>query len=161
LPFAWRRLRDGDRRLLALCGAWLAVYFVLTPLALSQPLLEVVGLRYVCGVLPVAAAITGLLIARASQGRALVYVAIVALFAATTLAGPALPWLAIGTTHRAHGVLWQAPRATADKLANTTWLAFVRGLGVRDDGTLATIVERLDRDAGRDDVVLTNFGWDA
>lgn len=161
LPLAWRRFTSGDRRLLTLCGAWLAALALLTPLALSQGLLEVVGLRYVCGVLPIAAAVSGVLVARASAGRMPVYVALLALFGATHLMGGALPWLAIGETRRAGGVLWQAPRDTVDKLFNTTWIAFVRSLGMRDPGTLAGIVEVLDRDAGRDDVVLTNFGWDA
>lgn len=161
IPFAWRSLRDGDRRLLALCGAWLAACALLTPLALSQPLLEVVGLRYVCGLLPIAAAVTGVVIARASRGRTAVYAALLALFAATHLAGGALPWLASGETHRAAGVLWQTPRATSDKLFNTTWLSFATSLGVREPTTLDRIVEQIDRGAAPDDVVLTNFGWDA
>jgi 4-amino-4-deoxy-L-arabinose transferase-like glycosyltransferase len=160
-PLVRGRLRAGDRRLLALCGAWLAAFVVATTLVLSQPLLEVVGLRYVCAVLPIAAAVTGVLVARAGEGRPPLYAALLLLFAATPLAGPTLPWLAIGTSHRAHGVLWQAPQGRAGDFLNTTWLAFVRGLGARDPGALGSIVERLDRDAGRDDVVLTNFGWDA
>jgi len=161
VPLLWRRCADGDRLLLALCGAWLAAFAVLTPLALSQSLLEVVGLRYVCGVLPVAAAVSGVLIARASRGRVIAYAALLALFAATELAGGALPWLAIGETRRAGGVLWQAPRTLADKLLNTTWASIARGLGARAPGTLAQIVDLLSRESGRDDVVLTNFGWDA
>ncbi len=160
-PFIWRRLGDGDRRLLALCGAWLAAWLVLTPLALSQPLLEVVGLRHVCGLLPIAAAATGVLVARASRGRAPIYAGLLALFAATQLPGPALPWLALGETQRSGGVLWQAPRGLADKLLNTTWSSFVAGLGVRDPGALQGIVERLERESAPDDVLLSNFGWDA
>lgn len=161
LPLVWRALREGDRRLLGLCGAWLAAFAVLTPLALSQPLLEVVGLRYACGLLPIAAMVGGVVIARASRGRTPVYAALLALFAATHLAGGTLPWLAIGETQRAAGVLWQAPRSLADKLFNTTWISFVRGLGVREPGTLGRIVEHLDREAAPQDVVLGNFGWDA
>src|SRR4029453_14616950 len=51
--------------------------------------------------------------------------------------------------------------ALGDQPPNPAWLAFVRSLGVPDPGTLASIVELLERDAARDDVVLSNFGWDA
>jgi hypothetical protein len=161
IPLVWRRLTDGDRRLLALCFGWLAAWLVGTPLALSQPLLEVVGLRYVCGLLPIAAALSGVLVARASRGRTPVYVGLLALFAATWLPGAALPWLAIGETERSGGVLWQAPRGLAEKLMNTPWYAFATGLGVPDPGALHAIALRLEREATPDDVVLSNFGWDA
>lgn len=160
LPLVWRGLRDGDRRLLALCGAWLVTFTVLTPLVLSQHLLEVVGLRYVCGLLPVAAAVTGVVIARASRGRTLAYGALLGLFTATQVAGGALPWLVIGETRRAGGVLWQAPRDLLDKLFNTTWASFVTSLGQHEPTTLSRIVELIDREAAPDDVLLTNFGWD-
>ena len=161
IPLVWRRLGEGDRRLLTLCFGWLAAWLVLTPLALSQPLLEVVGLRYVSGLLPIAAAVSGVLVARASRSRRTVYVGLLVLFAATQLPGAALPWLALGETQRAGGVLWQTPRAPLDKLLNTTWLAFASGLGARDPGALGAIVERIEREAAPGDVLLSNFGWDA
>lgn len=161
VPLAWPRLAAGERELLTLCASWLLAWLALTPLALSQPLLEVIGLRYVCALLPIAALAAGVLVAAASRGRATAYAALLAIFSATALPGGALPWLALGETQRAGGVLWQSPRALPDKLWNTSWLAFVRGLGVRDPGTLPALVERLDREAAPDAVLLTNFGWDA
>jgi hypothetical protein len=161
LPLVWRRLRPGDRMLLHLCGAWIALCAALVPLALSQSLLEVVGLRYVCGVLPVSAAVTGLLVARASGGRGALYAGLVALFAATHLAASALPWLALGESRRVAGISVQVPRELAGKLLNTTWWDFARGLGVDDPGTLPELVGLLRRNAAPGDVVLTNFGWDS
>jgi hypothetical protein len=162
LPLVWHRLGPRDRTLLRLCGAWLALALVLVPLAMSAALLEVVGLRYVCGLLPVAAAVTGLVVARASGRRRIVYAALLASFAATHLAGNAIPWLALGQSRRIAGALVHVPRETAEKLLNLPWWHFVRGLGVPDPGTLPALVERLHRDNARaDDVVLTNFGWDA
>jgi hypothetical protein len=160
LPLVWRRLGPGDHALLRLCGAWLALAVVLVPLAMSAALLEVVGLRYLCGLLPIAAAVTGLLIARASGERNVLYVALLALAAMTHLLGSAIPSLAIGESRRIAGALVHVPRETPDKLFNLPWWNFVNGLGVRDPGTLPSIVERLRRDAASDDVVLTNFGWD-
>jgi hypothetical protein len=59
------------------------------PFALTKTQQMVVGLRYVCALLPIAAAVTGLVVARASGGRPLAYVALLVLFGATHLAGTA------------------------------------------------------------------------
>jgi 4-amino-4-deoxy-L-arabinose transferase-like glycosyltransferase len=160
LPLVARRLRPGDRTLLRVCGAWMAVMALLVPGTLSASLLEVVSLRYVCGLLPIAAAVTGVLVARASGERRLLYAGLLALFAGTHLAGNALPWLAAGGSRRVGGVALHVPRELAGKLANLELWAFVRGLGVPDPGTLAPLTELLRARAVRDDVVLTNFGWD-
>jgi hypothetical protein len=161
LPLVWRRLRRGDRTLLGLCAAWIALCAVFVPLLLSEDVIKVVGVRYVCGILPIAAAVTGIGIARASEGRTPVYAALLVLFAATHLAGNALPWLAIGESRRVWGsVSVNLPRELPGKLWNTQWLAFVRGLGVPDPGTLPPLADLLRANAGPDDVVLTNFGWD-
>jgi len=161
LPLVWRRLGCGDRTLLQLVFAWIALCAALVPLFLNPSLLVVVSLRYVCGLLPLSAAVTALLIARASGLRNAVYVALLALFGATHLAGNALPWLALGETQRVGDVAAvNVPRELPDKLLNTQWWEFVRGLGVRDPGTLPAIIDFLRRRASADEVVLTNFGWD-
>lgn len=154
------RLREGDRAVLRLAFAWMFVATLVAPLFLSTALLEVVGLRYLCALLPIGCAVTGLLIARASAGRPLRYASLLAVLAGTHLLGPALPWLAIGDTRRIGDVLVHVPREAFDKVVNTTWWYFVRGLGQRDPATLSALVELLRREAGPDDVVLTNFGWD-
>jgi hypothetical protein len=161
LPLVWSRLRAGDRTLLQLAFAWMALCAVLLPFALSATLLVVVGLRYACGLLPLSAAVTAILVARASGGRNAAYAALLALFGATHLAGNALPWLALGETQRFAGVAAvNVARELPDKLLNTEWWAFVCGLGVRDPGALPPLVDFLRRNAKPDEVVLTNFGWD-
>src|SRR5262249_6614146 len=157
LPLVWGRLRAGDRTVLELAFAWMALCAVLLPFALSATLLVVVGLRYVCGLLPLSAAVTALLVARASGGRNVVYAALLVLFGATHLAGNALPWLALGETRRFGGVATvNVARELPDKLLNTQWWDFARGLGVRDPGALPGLVDFLRRNAAPDDVVLTN-----
>jgi 4-amino-4-deoxy-L-arabinose transferase-like glycosyltransferase len=161
LPLIWRRLGSGDRTLLQLVFAWIALCAALMPLVLTPSLLVVVSLRYVCGLLPLSAAMTGLLIARASGARNAVYAALLVLFGATHLAGNALPWLALGETQRVGDVAaFNVPRDLPDKLLNVQWWDFVRGLGVRDPGTLPAIVDFLRHRASANEVVLTNFGWD-
>jgi hypothetical protein len=162
IPIFWRRFTPRDRDLLAIAAAFLLALFALAPLALAQTPLLVLGLRYVCGLLPVAAAVTGVLIARASGGRTLAYVALLALFGATHLAGNALPWLALGESRQVGDefVFVNAPRTVGDKLANTAWWMFARGLGVPNPGTLPELVGWLRAHAAPDDVLVTNFSWD-
>ena len=162
IPLLWRRFSARDRDLLAIAAAFLLLLFALLPLALPRPRLLVLGLRYVCALLPVAAAVTGLVVARASGGRSLAYTALLLLFGATHLAGNTLPWLALGESrHVAGGLAFvNVPRDGVDKFANTTWWYFVRGLGVPNPGTLAELVDFLEKSAGPDDVVVTNFAWD-
>jgi hypothetical protein len=136
--------------------------FALLPFALTKTLLLVLGLRYVCAVLPVAAAVTGLLVARASGGRPIAYAALLVLFGATHLAGNTLPWLALGESRQIGDKLAfvNAPRDAADKFANLSWWYFVRGLGVANPGTLPELVDFVRKNARPDDVVVTNFAWD-
>jgi hypothetical protein len=162
IPLLWRRFTTGDRNVLAIAAAFLLLLFALLPFALTKTLLLVLGLRYVCALLPVAAAVTGVIVARATNARPLAYAALLALFAATNLPGNALPWLALGESRHLGDklVFVAAPRDTAEKLLNATWWYFVRGLGVPDPGTLPDLVGYLRANAEPDDVVVTNFAWD-
>jgi len=162
IPLLWRRFTAGDRDLLRIAFAYVAMLFALLPLALDRTLLLVIGLRYVCGILPIAAAVTGVLIARASDARPRVYAALLALFAATHLAGNAIPWLALGEG-RSFGdkfVFVNAPRELSDKLWNTTWWYHVGGIGVPNPGTLPPLVDFLNAAVGPEEVLVTNFAWD-
>jgi len=160
LPWLRRRFRDGDREILAVGLAYVALLFLLMPLALTDTLLLVTGLRYAAGLLPVAAAVTGVLVARASDGRLALYALLLALFGFTQLAGNALPWLAVGESRRVGGVFVAAPREPIEKLANMGLLYFVRGLGESDPGTLPALIEFIEREVPREDVLVTNFAWD-
>jgi hypothetical protein len=162
IPLCWRRFSARDRDLLAIAAAFLLVLFAVLPFALTKTQQMVVGLRYVCALLPIAAAVTGLVVARASGGRPLAYVALLVLFGATHLAGNSLPWFGLGESRHIGGRLAfvSVPLEARDKVANTTWWYFVRGLGVANTGTLADLVGFLQQNAGPDDVVVTNFAWD-
>jgi hypothetical protein len=161
IPLLWRRLRPGDRALVRLCGSWTVLCAAVMATALSVDALKVVGIRYVCGLLPVAAAVTGVLVARAAPRSTGFYAALLALFAATHLPGNALGWLALGDTRRVAGsVSVNVPRDLSGKILNTQWWDFVRGLGVSNPGTLPALVGLLREHAEASDVVVTNYGWD-
>jgi len=160
LPWLWRRLRDRDRDMVAIGLGYVALLFLLLPLALDDTLILVTGLRYVCGLLPVAAAVTGVLAARASDGRPLRYAALLGLLCATNLLGNALPWLAVGESRRVGPTFVAAPRAFVEKIANADLFYFLRGLGQPNPGTLGPIVDFVDAYVGADEVLVTNFAWD-
>jgi hypothetical protein len=161
IPRLWPRLRAGDRDLLAIAGCYVLGVFALLPLALSKDMIVVVGLRYACGLLPVAAAVTGVVVARASDGRPLRFAALLALFAATHLAGNALPWLALGQSARLPlpGTPFvHVPSDASERIFNTTWWRFVRGLGTPNPGTVSALVEFVNGSVGAEEVLVTNFG---
>lgn len=162
IPLLRRRFSERDRDLLWIGLAYVVAVFALLPLALTKTLLLVVGLRYVCGLLPVAAAVTGLLVARAGGASPRRFAAALALVCATHLAGNALPWLALGESRHVAGRLAfvNAPRETSEKLFNATWWYHLRGLGEPNPGTLPALVELARSAIPPDDVVVTNFAWD-
>ncbi len=162
LPLLHRRFTRGDRDLLAIALCYVGLSFALFPMALPKLDIVALGVRYVCALIPIAAAVTGVLVARASDGRPLRYAALLLLFGATHLAGNAVPWLAIGETSQFGGMgpLVNAPRALAEKILNVHWWYLLRGLGTPDPGTLPRLVEFLNTRSEPEDIVLTNFSWD-
>ena len=157
-----RRLSARDRQWLALAGALFASCAILAALTQTRARLTAVGLRYECGLLPVAAGAAGLLVARASRGRPFAFAAGIALLGATHLAGNALPWLAVGESRALFGgwLSMNAPRELADKLVNRLWWDFVSGLGVPNPGTASELAEFLRGRAEPGQVLVTNYSWD-
>ena len=162
IPLLWRRFGAPDREWLALAGAFVAAAFALTPLALSTTLLSALGLRYVCGLLPIAAGVSGLLVARASGGSRTALAAGVALFGLTQLPGGALPalWLGQSGPLGRTGLHANVQRDTAAKLLNLDAWALLRGLGRPDPGTAGVLAAWLRAHARPDDVLVTNYSWD-
>jgi 4-amino-4-deoxy-L-arabinose transferase-like glycosyltransferase len=162
LPLLWRRFGTQDRAWLALVGAVAAAVLALAPLALSPVLLSTLGLRYVCGLLPLAAGGTGVLLARASAGSRARLAGGVALFALTHLPGGALPalWLGESGPIGRTGLHANVQREAAYKLLDLETWAFLRGLGRSDPGTASTVAAWLRANAHPDDVLITNYSWD-
>jgi hypothetical protein len=160
VPLLRRRFRAADRDLLAIGACYVALLFLLLPLALTDTLLLVTGIRYVCGLLPVAAAVTGVLVARATDGRPLRYAALLALLCATHLLGNTLPWLAVGESRRIGPAFVAAPRDAIEKLLNADLFYFLRGLGEPNPGTLGAITDFVEARVGAEEVLVTNFAWD-
>jgi hypothetical protein len=162
LPLFWGRFGERDREWLALAGAGVAAAFALAPLALSPTLMSALGLRYLAGLLPLAAGVSGVLVARAAGGSRAALAAGVALFGLTHLPGGALAALSIGDSGPLGrtGLHANVPRETAGKLLNLETWAFLRGLDQPDPGTPGLLVEWLRANAQPDDALVTNYSWD-
>lgn len=156
-----RRLSAADRAWLALAGALVAAYAALTPLLLDARELWQVGLRYACGVLPLAAGIGGVLVARAARGP-LALAAWVALFGLTHLPGNAVWWPFAPARSEPHPakVALHLPAPGWPRIVRSEWLGFARELRETDPGTVSAVADLLARQAGPDDLLVTNYAWD-
>lgn len=160
-PLAWRWLGPGDRTLLAVAGALLGSYAILTPLLLDALQLWDYGLRYACGMLPLAAGVTGVLATRAARGRPFVLGAILVVLGLTHIGGNALPWCFGRERYPAEAsVRPHVPRGLVAKLVRTEWIGFTRALWEVSPGTDTSIVQFLRARAAPGDVVITNYAWE-
>ena len=165
-PLAARRLSARDRAFLVLALALVGAYVVAMSIAQSTLHLWEYGLRYTSALLPIGAAVTGLLIARATAGARPIAVAITALFAFTQL-----PWnLALWMLVPPRGAPAERPAQPeaalhtpvrwVDKLFRTDLLGVAHELVEWSPGTDSRIVEFLKKNAQPGDIVVTNYAWE-
>ena len=155
-------LHTGDRRWLALAGFPCVVYIMVVPIVLSTTDIWVLGLRYVCALLPLAAGMSGVLVARASRGRTVPAVALVALLTFTHLGWNSLFWAftkgnAFPTQTSAS---FHTPPRLFHKIVRTDLAGYVRGLFEPNPGSVSEIVEYLRFHAKPDDILITNYAWE-
>jgi hypothetical protein len=161
LPWLWPRASDAERRWLVLCGALIAATIGIAPLLLADDRFIAFGIRYACGLLPIGAGVTGILVTRASRDRPARWAALVALFGLTNLPGGALVSFLAGESGRLPiGILATVPRETSFKLLNLTWWAYARAVGAPDPGTTSEITSFLAQRASPEDHVVTNWSWE-
>jgi hypothetical protein len=162
IPLVRRSLSREDRTWLALAGALIVAYALMTPLLLSARQLWEFGLRYSCALLPIAAGVTGVLVARASRDRSLVLASLVLLFALTHLPGSTLAWMVVreGAEPDPRAVAMHVPRQLLHKLVRVECPAYLAELRSPTPGTVSHIVEFLREHAEPGDVVVTNYAWE-
>jgi hypothetical protein len=164
---ARRRLDPRERDFLLLCAAFLVAYAVVTPLVQSPRQMWEYGLRYTNALLPLGAAATGVLIARAARGATLPALAIAALFVATHLPGNLALW-ALAKPMPApadppapqHAALHR-PARPVDLFLRTELAAFARELVQWSPGTDSQIVAFLREHAEPGDLLVTNYAWES
>lgn len=121
------------------------------------------GARYETALLPLLAGCAGITIANVARQRFAVAVALLFLFGFAKVAQPA-PWFAWSNDGRfAFGkyiVALHLPQSGADRLVGAGHAAYLRDLWTANPGTIANAVAFLDTYAQRDDVLLSNYGWE-
>jgi hypothetical protein len=159
---AKRRLGAGDRAFLALAGAAIVTPLLLLALSLSAGELFALGLRYVTGILPLAAGITGVLAARASGSSNLGLAALLVLFTATHLPGASLLFAAFpnGLAHDRTGLGFHQPQRPLGPWLRLEVPAHLRELWETDHGSVARIAEQLATRADPEDILITNYEWE-
>jgi hypothetical protein len=162
LPFAWARSAPEGRAWAALVVVHVASYAALTSLLVSTQQLWEIGLRYACGMIPIAAGLSGWLVARAAGDRRGLFAGLLLILGATHLGGNTLPWLVAREykTPTPKTVAMHVPEGLAAKLLRTEWLGFLAELREVDSGTNTRIIAFLDEHAGPGDVVVTNYAWE-
>ncbi len=161
-PFALARSSSAGRSFAALVAAHVASYAVLSSLLLGAEQLWEMGLRYACGLIPLAAALSGWLVARVAAGRRFLFAGLLLLLAATHLGGSTLPWL-LAREYKAPTpttVAMHVPEGLVAKLLRTEWVGFLAELRETTRGTNARIIAFLEEHAEADDVLVTNYAWE-
>lgn len=164
--FTARKLSSDERAFLLLCLAILGGYAVVTPIVQSPRQMWEYGLRYTNALLPIGAAATGVLIARAAGGATLPALAVAALFACTHVPGNLALWAltkpmpAPADRPAAPHAALHRPARVVDEIVRTELGAFARELVQWSPGTDARIVEFLRSHAQPGEQVVTNYAWE-
>ncbi len=162
-PAASRWFEPGEKNLLVLLAALLAGYAGLMAMTQSRMEMWVLGLRHVAAVIPLGAALTGLLIAKASGGSTKICAAILIILAATNL-GRITPWtfMTEGSPHFDHSALVNvhSPEGWKNKLFRTKFVAFLDELWHPNPGAVNRICNFLNENAKPDDILITNYAWE-
>ncbi len=156
------RLGAGDRAFLALAGAGIAMPLLLLALSLSVGELFALGLRYVPGILPLAAGITAVLAVRASGSSNLGLAALLVVFTATHLPGASLLFAAFpnGVAHDRTGLAFHQPRRPLGPWLRLELPGYLRELWETDPGSVTGIAEELAKRADPEDILITNYEWE-
>ncbi|HWY39285.1 MAG TPA: glycosyltransferase family 39 protein [Chthoniobacterales bacterium] len=124
------------------------------------PSLRIIGLRYTAGLIPLVALAAGMLIAKVSRGRAVVWVTLVIVSVLTRLDEivPWVSWNKSGTFRFGQqSVAIHVPTSYWNHFVDTPFLRFFCNLWSTNPGTMGRTAEFLRRYAQPGDVVITNY----
>jgi 4-amino-4-deoxy-L-arabinose transferase-like glycosyltransferase len=155
---------DDTQRLCTVLWAVLLAYAVAIAVTQSRDAIFTVGLRYTTAVIPFVAIMTAVAIFRIARRNWRIWAALLLVLGFTKL-GRITPY-----------IFWQDPSVRRDPDENVTFhntetltdrvfrtgqIAFVRSLFESNPGTTALVAEFLRANAAPNDVVVTNYGWEA
>jgi len=165
LPFLRRRCTRESANLITLCALVMAAFVSADVLTHSVKLQHLNGIRHYCGVIPLGAAISSVLIVSLSRGCWWKYSVLLFIFGATHLGGNSLPWLAASMTASTETsqqlMMIHTPQNPAYTLLRGELPAYVLDLFQDNPGTVTEICRALKSHAGPDDILFTNYGWES
>jgi hypothetical protein len=157
-------LDASERPLAVALAAVIAAFGIAMAFSQSREMIWIAGVRYTTAVIPFGAILAGLAIAHAGRDRRWVWAALIVLFGFTKF-GRITPWVFFepptATRDEAALVTFHNPERPVDRILRTSQIAFAQSLVRPNQGTIAGVIDYLKAHAGPNDVVITNYGWEA
>jgi 4-amino-4-deoxy-L-arabinose transferase-like glycosyltransferase len=155
-------LAKGEHELLLVALLLLFSYGLVMALVQDGLSLWLLGIRATPALLPLAAMISGVLIARTSRGKIAVAIMLMLIFAFTKL--PQLtPWTFWGGTPSRNDpeiVGLHVPTKIRDCVFYTEQWLLLRDLGRENPGTVHKLCDFLGQSAKANDLMITNYSWE-
>lgn len=140
-----------------------AFYGLATSITQSSDSLWLAGMRYASALIPLAAIVAGVVIARVSRGKMILWLALMLIFAFTKLA-QLTPWVAWNPTGfirlGKYSVGAHVPSNVVDRFVGSGLWMYIRDLGRENPGTVEKTCKFLQQNARPGDVVIVNYGME-
>jgi 4-amino-4-deoxy-L-arabinose transferase-like glycosyltransferase len=162
-PTSRRFLDQSEMSIVISVFATVIVYGFGTVMTQSSDSLWLAGMRYASAVLPLAAMVAGIAIAKVSRDRILIWLALMLVFAFTKLAQltPWVSWNPSGLVRFGkYSVGTHVPVNVADRFIGTGLSMFVRDLWRANPGTVQKTCEFLQENAKSGDILIVNYGME-
>jgi hypothetical protein len=165
-PFSRGRGTREGANLMILCAVVMAALVSADVWTHSVKLQHLNGVRHYCGVIPLGAAISGVLIASISGGRWWTQAGLIFILGATHLGGNLLPWwgaksMGVSPETTRQAMMIHVPQNPVYMVLRVELPAYVLGLYQDNPGTVSEICRALKAHAAPDDILFTNYAWES
>ena len=158
-----RLLDTNEASIVISAFATAALYGLATSITQSSDSLWLAGMRYASAVIPLAAMVAGVVIAKISRGKMILWLALMLIFAFTKLA-QLTPWVAWNPTGfirlGKYSVGAHVPSNVVDRFVGSGLWMYIRDLGRENPGTVEKTCKFLQQNAKPGDVVIVNYGME-
>jgi 4-amino-4-deoxy-L-arabinose transferase-like glycosyltransferase len=162
-PSPRRFLDQSEMSIVIGVFATVIVYGFGTVVTQSSDSLWLAGMRYASAVLPLAAMVAGIAIAKVSREKILIWLALMLIFAFTKLA-QLTPWVSWNPSGLVRFGKYSAgthvPVNVADRFIGSGLLMFVRDLWRANPGTVEKTCKFLQENAKPSDILIVNYGME-
>jgi len=153
-------LNTQEAGFLLLVGASILCFAFIISLTQEVTSLRIIGLRYTAAVIPLLALAAGVLIAKVSRGKPVVWISLLAVFILTRL-DQIVPWTSWNRSgifrFGQFAVALHVPSSPLNRFIDTGLLRFGCNLWYGNPGTMGKSCQFLHRNARPGDVVITNY----